>query len=73
MDEQVKAMQDQIMDAVANLGAVEVIKALAAACRMAAEVDNDGRRWTSAGTHSHYAQILEDLIPVEQNAAPNGR
>ena len=65
MDEEVKAMQDQIMDAVANFGAEAVIKALAAACRIAAEVDKDSRRWTSAGTHGHYAQTLEDLVPEE--------
>lgn len=62
MDEEVKAMQDQVMDAVINMGAVPVIKALAVACRLAAEVDNSNERWSAAGSHSHYAQTLEALV-----------
>jgi hypothetical protein len=65
MDEEVKAMQDQIIDAVANFGSVAVISALAVALRMAAEVEKGGGNWPAAGTQNYYAKTLEDLLPEE--------
>jgi len=67
MDEQLEEeeMRTEVINMVANLGAEAVIEALAAACRIAAEVDKENNDWPSAGTHNHYAQTLEELIGQE--------
>jgi len=60
-EEQHEEMAQQVIDAVANLGAEAVIRALSDACYIAAAVHEELKDWSRMAELTHYAKNLEDL------------
>lgn len=61
-EEQKDEMREAMINAVCVFGAGEVIKAVAAACYIASEVETELANHPHAGTLRHYAVTLEELV-----------
>jgi hypothetical protein len=63
-EDQEKAMEESVLDAVGNFGVPAVIHALIKACATAyeVEIEQEPLNWPKLESYKHYARRLEDLV-----------